>query len=115
MALIQIKNLKTKALIGINEWEKKKAQKIIINLSFSYDSKIPETTDNIDDAIDYYTIKQKILQTATSSSFNLLERLANEILQLLLQTDKRITNASVEIDKPAALEEAESVSVKIYT
>jgi dihydroneopterin aldolase len=52
---------------------------------------------------------KKIIQLVEVGEFNLLEKLANDVVNLLLAMD-RVEKVSLEVDKPHALRFARSVS-----
>lgn len=107
---IRIKNLRARTIIGINEWERERKQEIIINIEITFDGSKAVETDNIDDTVNYKRIKRRVLEAAESAKYFLLEKLAEHILQIVME-DEKIRKAVVEIDKPHALRFADSVSV----
>lgn len=110
-ALIKIKNLSLRTIIGVNDSERKNKQDILINISFEYDDSSAVKTDDITQSIDYKSIKKKIIDGVEKSSFCLLESLCDFILKLVTE-DQSILCASVSVDKPHSLRFAESVSVE---
>jgi len=111
MAIIRITDLKLKAIIGINAWERKIKQEVIINLSLEFDSRQAARTDDIKHTIDYKALKRRIIDLIESSQYFLLEKLVEKVLDLIM-TDKKVLKATVRIDKPRALRFAQSVSVE---
>ena len=111
MATIRITDLKLKAIIGINDWERKKEQGIIINLSLDFDSSRAAETDDIQHTVDYKALKKRIIGLVKRSKYFLLEKLVEEVLALVME-DKKVLSATVRIDKPRALRFARSVSVE---
>ena len=107
---IRIKNLRARTIIGINEWEREQKQEIIINMEISFDGSKAVETDDIDNTVNYKRIKRRVLEAAESADFFLLEKLADHILQIVME-DQKIQKAVVEIDKPHALRFADSVSI----
>lgn len=108
---IHIKNLKIKAIIGINDWERKEKQDVIVNVTLELDASSAAQTDRIEDTLNYKTLTKRIISEVESSKFFLLEKLAHHILNLVLE-DKKAIRGTVEVDKPQALRFADSVSVK---
>ncbi len=108
---IHIKNLKIKAIIGINDWERKEKQDVIVNVALELDASSAAQTDRIEDTLNYKTLTKRIISEVESSEFYLLEKLAHHILNLVLEDNKAI-RGTVEVDKPQALRFADSVSVK---
>jgi len=110
MATIRIKNLKLNTVIGTKEEERTKKQPIILNIEIAYDSKSAILQDDLSQAVDYEVLTQQIKELVQSSRFLLLETLCSSLLDLILQ-DPHVQNATLEIDKPNALDNTDSVSV----
>lgn len=108
--IMQIKNLTTKAIIGVNDWERKKKQKVIINLELEFSGDRASETDNLEDTINYRSLTDKIIDEVEKSSFLLIEKLANHVLKIVME-NTLVKKAVVEISKPGALEFADSVSI----
>ena len=111
-ATFRIINLRTKAVIGCNKWERNRTQDLLINISYKLNISNAIETDCVDDTADYRALKKKVQEKVSSSSFFLIESLTNYILDIVME-DQRITQATVTLDKPGALSSAESVSVEI--
>lgn len=109
---IHIRDLSTRCIIGIYEEERTKKQDVIFNIVLHADLSKPGTSDQIEDTVDYKTIKENILAMAEASSYNLIERLADHVAEICL-TDPRIARAEVTVDKPGALRFARSVAVTL--
>lgn len=112
MATIHIKNLRLRTFIGFNEEEKTKKQDVIINIQLVYNASLAAESDSVDDACNYKILTKKIIALVEQQSFELLEKMAADILNLIAEVGD-IHSASVEIDKPHALRFADSVSVKM--
>ena len=112
MAIIRIKNLVVRTIIGFNPEERDNLQDVILNVEIEVSVTSAVMTDQPIDIYDYKLITKKIISFVSGSQFNLLEKLTFEVLQMIL-SDKRVTWAKVEIDKPHALRYSESVSVEL--
>lgn len=112
MATIRITNLKLRTIIGINDWERKRKQTVLINITIHFDSSSSNQSDNIKDTIDYKDLTKRIIREVEQSQFFLLEKLCRFILDIVLQ-DKRVREVSVRIDKPGALRYCDSVSLEL--
>ena len=112
MAIIRIKNLLVRTIIGFNPEERVNRQDVIINIEIEVDVSRAVSTDLPDEIYDYKLITKAIIAFVSESKFNLLEKLTHEVLQLVMQ-DERVLRAKVEIDKPHALRFSESVSVEL--
>ncbi|MBZ0258426.1 dihydroneopterin aldolase [bacterium] len=108
--IIRIKNLRIPAEVGVHAWEHGAAQPIVINVLLEYDASQAAESDSLKYSVDYQLMTQKISEAVRAVHFHLLERMAEHILQIIME-DERITRAEVEIDKPNALTLADSVSV----
>ena len=112
--IIKIKDLRLRAIIGIHEWERKNKQDIIINVEFEFNGSHAAQSDNIDDTVNYKGICKNIIELAENSEFNLLEKLCDKVLQIVMK-DHRVKKGKVEIEKPHALRFADSVSVTQFS
>jgi FolB domain-containing protein len=111
-AIIRIKDLKLQTIIGCNEWERHKKQDILINVSINFNQYNAVVTDSIQKTINYKEIKDRIIEEAGNTSFHLLEKLTDHILNIIMNYPA-VSAASVRVDKPGALSFADSVSVEI--
>ena len=110
MAIIRIKNLLVRTIIGFNPEERVNRQDVLINLEIEVDVSKAVSTDHQEGIYNYKAITKSLITFVSESKYNLLETLTYEVLQLVMK-DERVTRAKVEIDKPHALRFSESVSV----
>jgi D-erythro-7,8-dihydroneopterin triphosphate epimerase len=110
MAVIKIKNLRLRTIIGIFDYEREHKQDIVINLKIHFDDSKASSTDNIDDTVDYKKITKKIIAEVEKSEFFLLEKLSDFVLDIIME-DLKIKGATVKLDKPHALRYADSVAI----
>ncbi len=110
---IHITDLRLQCIIGINDWERTQKQEVIINVILYADLKKPCQTDHLEDSVDYKEIKKEIIAMVEISSFNLIERLAEEISRICL-AHQIVIAARIKVDKPGALRYAKSVGVEIF-
>ena len=112
MATIRITDLRLRAIIGTNDWERDNLQDIVINIAIDYDAQKAARSDKLHDTVDYKTITKNIIKEVESSHFFLLETLCYKILQIVFENPK-VKKAFVRVDKPLALRFADSVSVEL--
>ncbi|MDX1368030.1 dihydroneopterin triphosphate 2'-epimerase [Pseudomonas sp.] len=112
MARIRVKDLRLRTYIGIKEEEINNKQDVLINLTILYPANEAVRDNDIDHALNYRTITKAIIQHVEGNRFALLERLTQEILDLVMQ-QTAVRYAEVEVDKPHALRFAESVSITL--
>lgn len=108
--IFRIKNLRLRAIIGINDWEREHEQDVIINIEAEYDGEKGARTDDIRHTVNYRNITKRVARLVAQSKCGLLEALGHQIREAVME-DERIQRVSVEIDKPHALRFTDSVSV----
>ncbi|HQP10339.1 MAG TPA: dihydroneopterin aldolase [Candidatus Omnitrophota bacterium] len=112
MATIRITNLKLRAFIGTEIRERKRKQKITVNIKIDFDETRPCESDDIKDAVDYQIITRAIIEKVENSRFFLIEKLAKAILDIVMR-HPLVREATVRLDKPGAIRFADSVSVEL--
>lgn len=108
--IIRIENLRLRTIVGIYDWEKENKQDLVINVEISFDGEAASVSDSIDDTLNYKAINKKIVSFVEQNEFNLLERVAGGIRDLVLESPLAEA-VSVKVEKPGALRFADSVSV----
>ena len=112
MATIRITDLQLRTIIGINDWERKHKQDIVINVVIEFEAQKAIKSDHIEDTVDYKTITKNIINFVEKSRYKLLEKLTAQVLNIVME-DKRVLAAQVRIDKPQALRFTKSVSIEL--
>lgn len=112
MDKVFIRNLTADAIIGIYDFERVKKQPVIITLEMAFDNKKPASTENIFDALDYEKISNSVKELIETSSFQLVETLAETIAKHILTT-YRTEKLTLELNKPEAIAFADSVGIVI--
>lgn len=110
---IHIRDLLCRCIVGIFPDERRDKQEVTINITLWADLRKAARSDAIDDTVDYKTVKKNVLALVEASSFNLIERLAQAIADVCLDTDPAVRRVAVTVDKPGALRFARSVAVEI--
>ena len=111
MMIMRIKDLQALTTLGVYDWEKTAKRLITLNICLHISCDEAGKSDDINNAVDYAILEQKILSHLNNSSYNLLEKLVADVGNLLLALDARITKVIVEADKIGALKQAKSVSI----
>ncbi len=112
MDKVIIRNLRARGIIGINDWERKQPQEILINLVLYTDTRAAAQSDDIADCVNYRTVAKQVLAHAESAARFTVEALANDIARLCLETPG-VQRVQVRVEKPGAVRFAESVGVEI--
>lgn len=97
-----IDNLEVFANHGLFEEENKLGQKFIFDIECELNYKKAMFSDEMTDSISYADIAEVVVMTATTNTFNLLERLAGEILKNIFTEFSQIKNIKLKINKPGA-------------
>lgn len=112
MDKVIIKNLLARGIIGVRDWERKRAQDILINITLYTDTRRAAESDNINDCADYSQVTKKVLAHAESAGRFTVEALANDLAGLCLR-ENNVQRVVVRVEKPTAVRFAESVGVEI--
>jgi len=112
MDKVIIKDLSARGVIGVNEWERKIHQEILINLIAFTDTRAAGESDDISDCVDYKALSKKVLAHAETAATLTVEALANSIARLCLE-DPKIQRILVRVEKPGAVRFSRSVGVEI--
>ncbi len=112
MDIITIEDLKVETIIGVNAWERKVKQMLVLNLEIGCDTEKCAATDNIDDALNYDQLSQQIIEHVCASEYQLIETLANKVADMIIESHSspwlRLT-----VNKPGAIPQAKNVSITI--
>jgi len=112
MDKVIIKNLLARGIIGVHDWERKRAQNILINITLFTDTHRAAETDDLKDCVNYSTMSKKVLAHAENINRLTVEALANDLAKLCLQ-ENGVEKVIVRVEKPGAVRFAESVGVEI--
>jgi FolB domain-containing protein len=107
-----IQDLQFRCIIGINSDERREKQDVVAQITLWADLSDACRSDNIEDTVDYKTIKKNILKMAETSQFFLVEALAQSMADLCLQNE-RVEQVRIQVAKPTALRFARTVGVDI--
>ena len=112
MDKVIIKDLLARGVIGVNDWERKRPQDILINLTLFTDTRRAGETDSLEDSVNYSTMSKKIQAHAESAGRLTVEALAGDLAKICLE-DKGVLKVIVRVEKPGAVRFARSVGVEI--
>ena len=102
---LMIRGLELQCVIGVEDWERRMPQRVIVDIELQGDFSDASVSDNLADALDYRTLCIRALEVAAASECGLVETLADRIAQAVLETHSRIASVTVSIFKPLALAE----------
>ncbi|MFH1360384.1 MAG: dihydroneopterin aldolase [Candidatus Omnitrophota bacterium] len=113
MLSITINDLKVNLFIGADQEERTRKQTIILNIELKYDAVNAIMADDLNQALDYRMLSEEITKRAENSQFFLLEKLVDFVLSIVME-NKMVHEATVSAEKPNALRDAKSVTVKAF-
>lgn len=107
-----IHDLELKCLIGVHKHERRKSQRIRINLDLAVQEGSSPLADKLSEVLCYEDVADGIRSLVAQGHVNLVETLAEMIADFCL-TDDRVRVARVRIEKLDVLADAASVGVEI--
>lgn len=112
MDKVIIKDLLVRGIIGVNDWERKQPQDILINITVFTDTHRAAETDDLAECVNYRTLAKRVQAHAESAARFTVEALANDLAKICLQ-EKGVQKAIVRVEKPGVVRFAASVGVEI--
>lgn len=109
---IFIQKLEIPCIIGTLPKERKKKQKIVLDLEFPTDVRKAARRDDLRDALNYRKIANYITKFVSESRFYLIETLAEHLAKALLREFK-LKSLTLRISKPNAIKNAKNVGAEI--
>ncbi|NIB44627.1 dihydroneopterin aldolase [Pseudomaricurvus alkylphenolicus] len=112
MDIVYIRDLRLDTTIGIYDWERRVRQTLCIDLEMATDIRKAAATDDIQYALDYGAVSQRILALAENNQFELIEGLAEAICKLV-QDEFSVPWVRLRLGKPGAVPQAADVGLMI--
>ncbi len=88
MDKILIKALRCMAHVGVPEAERRRKQKLLLDLELQLDLKAAGRQDRVEATLDYAAVAVEVQQIVRQKSFRLVEALAEQIAQRILKKFK---------------------------
>ncbi|EEQ11023.1 Dihydroneopterin aldolase [Yersinia mollaretii ATCC 43969] len=112
MDIVFIEELSVITTIGVYDWEQTIQQKLVFDIEMGWDNRKAAASDDVNDCLSYADISDSVIKHVESQRFALVERVAEEIAELLLQ---RFNSpwVRIKVSKPGAVAQARNVSVVI--
>jgi dihydroneopterin aldolase len=110
--IVFIRGLRLPTTIGVYGWEREVRQELLLDLEMAWDTAPAGASDDVNDALDYSAVSQRLREFAAQSSFQLIEKMAAEIAALLLG-EFGVAWLRLRLCKPGAVTEADDVGVLI--
>ncbi|MBS3952202.1 MAG: dihydroneopterin aldolase [Methylicorpusculum sp.] len=112
MDIIFLGGLEIQTIIGIYDWERTTKQTVVLDIEMAFDIKKAAETDDISYTLDYKTVSKRVIAFVESSQFFLVEKLTEEIAQLILN-EFNISRVKITLNKKGAIRGANDVGIII--
>jgi dihydroneopterin aldolase len=107
-----VTGLEARTILGVNDWERRERQTVVVDLEMACDATRPAREDDLREALDYRTAAKAVLALVESSSFFLVETLAERIAELIL-LEFPTPWVRVRVAKPGAVRFSREVGVEV--
>ncbi|TFH91453.1 bifunctional dihydroneopterin aldolase/7,8-dihydroneopterin epimerase [Vibrio ouci] len=112
MDKVFIEQLEVITTIGVYDWEQEIKQKLVLDIEMAHDNRPAGKSDDVVDALDYAQVSQAVLQHIEGGRFLLVERVAEEIAELIM-AKFNVPWIKIRLTKPGAVAQAKGVGVII--
>jgi len=112
MDIIYINDLRIETIIGIYGWERKTRQTVVLDIEMGTDIRKASTTENVEDTLNYKSVAERLFEFVGASEFELIETLAEQISDILLNEFK-VPWLRLKLNKQGALKGVRDVGVII--
>ncbi len=112
MDLVYIEDLRVETVIGIYDWERQVRQVVTLDLQMGVDILPAAETDDIEHALNYKAVSDRLIMFIEGSEFLLLEAMAEQVAEIL-QDEFGVRWLRLKLGKPGAVPQAKTVGVQI--
>jgi len=110
--VVSIEGLSVDTIIGVYDWEKEKKQTLTLDIQMSWDNQTAAKSDDLNDALDYALVSEKVTQWVAEKPRQLIETVAEGVATLILN-EFGVQNVEVKVSKPGAVPNASNVAVTV--
>ncbi|HHA1517772.1 bifunctional dihydroneopterin aldolase/7,8-dihydroneopterin epimerase [Enterobacter bugandensis] len=112
MDIVFIEQLSVITTIGVYDWEQTIEQKLVFDIEMGWDNRKSAKSDDVNDCLSYADISEAVIGHVEGQCFALVERVAEEVADLLL-TKFNSPWVRIKLSKPGAVARAANVGVII--
>ncbi|HHG8772124.1 dihydroneopterin aldolase [Raoultella sp. BIGb0138] len=112
MDIVFIEQLSVITTIGVYDWEQTIEQKLVFDIEMAWDNRKAAGSDDVRDCLSYADISELVINHVEGGRFALVERVAEEIADLLLEKFQSPW-VRIKVSKPGAVARAANVGVII--
>lgn len=112
MDIVFIEQLSIITTIGVFDWEQTIEQRLVFDIEMAWDNRPAGKSDDVADCLSYADVSDAIINHVQSGKFALVERVAEEVAELLM-TRFKTPWVKIKLSKPGAVAQAVNVGVII--
>lgn len=112
MDIVFIEQLSVITTIGVYDWEQTIEQKLVFDIEMGWDNRKSAKSDDVNDCLSYADISETVIAHVEGQRFALVERVAEEVADLLLRKFNSPW-VRIKLSKPGAVARAANVGVII--
>ncbi|NOQ35320.1 MAG: dihydroneopterin aldolase [Methylococcaceae bacterium] len=112
MDIIFLGGLEIKTIIGIYDWERETKQIVALDIEMAFDISQAAKSDDIKDTLDYKAVSKRIISFVEESQFFLVEKLIEEIANIILN-EFNVPWVKIVLNKKGAISGASDVGIVI--
>lgn len=113
MDKVLIERLQIQAVVGVFEWERQIEQPLLVDVCLSVDTRQAALTDELQYAVNYQAVSERIRAVIQARQAKLIETLANLVAETILAEFHLVQHVSLTIRKPLAVTQTAAVGVSI--
>lgn len=110
--IVFIHGLQLDTVIGVYDWEREVRQRLSVDLEMAWDLRRAADSDDVDQALNYAAVSERLREAAAAERCLLIERLATRLASLVMQ-EFGVTWLRLRLSKAGAIQEADDVGVLI--
>lgn len=112
MDTVFIRDLEIDTIVGVYDWERIVRQRVLLSLEMRWDNATVAATDDLELALNYKAVSDRVTSLVQAGEFRLLETAAETIANVVMR-EFSVAWVRVDIGKPDAIPAANSVGVII--
>lgn len=100
---IEVTGLRVECIIGVDGWERRLTQQVLLDVALYGDFSSAGTTDDLRHTVDYRGLSRSIVDAVSATRHRLLESLAEDVARVCLDSHELVERVCVRVHKPGAL------------
>lgn len=112
MDKVYISQLHVETIIGVYDFEKESKQSLYFDIEMLTDISAAAKSDDINLAVDYAVVSERVAKHTTQKPVELLETLVEQLAGIIL-SEFAVSQVMIRVSKPAAVPAAKTVGVEI--